>query len=210
MSDAIILRRRGRKLYNWNRYNLNSTTTYTWNRYNIKTTTVYELKDTGSSYTARFNKGDIIYNSISVNNNGEIIFSGPVSIYNTSTCYGRYFRFGSDAVQIEYATYYMYNETYSCIGPVYTVSSTTEQSKGSSAGTVSSTSRNTYPNNGVSGNYWYVYSKSETTYSQGSFIDTITSEDRNAYPDNNHSSNYWYVYTGENRSGGGLRRLLAT
>ena len=62
-------------------------------------------------------------------------------------------------------------------------------SKGSTSyGTVSSTSKYTYPTNGKSGNYWYVYS----TSAKGSYIKTISAK-KGTYPTNGISGNYWYV-----------------
>lgn len=74
-----------------------------------------------------------------------------------------------------------------------------ERTQGSSAGSVTSTSRSAYPDNGISGNYWYVYSRSSTstTYSRGNYIDDVSSDSSNAYPENSHSGSYWYTSKGQ-------------
>ena len=68
--------------------------------------------------------------------------------------------------------------------------------QGSLVGEISSTTSSAYPNNGVAGNYWYVYTKEETTpsyYSQGSYIDQVESTESNTYPTNGYQGGYWYV-----------------
>ena len=71
----------------------------------------------------------------------------------------------------------------------------TQQSQGSAAGSVSSTSSSAYPTDGVQGNYWYVYTGTTTEYSQGSANGSVTSTNRSQYPDNGRSGSYWYVYS---------------
>lgn len=67
--------------------------------------------------------------------------------------------------------------------------------KGSSAGTATSSSRSKYPDDGISGSYWYTYSKSNTTYSQGSTsYGEVNSLDSEAYPANSYVDGYWYVH----------------
>ena len=66
-----------------------------------------------------------------------------------------------------------------------------EQSKGSLIGTVSSENSSQFPQNGISGSYYYVYKNSNTT--RGSYIDTVESDNENAYPNNGISGNYWYM-----------------
>ena len=63
---------------------------------------------------------------------------------------------------------------------------------------VSSTSSGSYPLNGVSGNYWYVYDRQDISYSQGSYIQDVENDNPNAYPDNGrHSDGYWYIKQNE-------------
>lgn len=63
---------------------------------------------------------------------------------------------------------------------------------------VSSTSSGSYPQNGVSGNYWYVYDRQDISYSQGSYIGDVESDNPSAYPTNGrHTDGYWYVKQSE-------------
>lgn len=81
----------------------------------------------------------------------------------------------------------------------YTVE--TSYSQGSANGEVTSTNRSAYPNNGRSGNYWYVYDSSSVSYSKGSAAGTATSTNQSAYPSNGrHSDGYWYVSNGSTTS----------
>ena len=68
-------------------------------------------------------------------------------------------------------------------------------SQGSTSyGTVTSTSRNAYPSNGISGSYWYVSagSTSQTLNEPGTLNGTIVA-DYGTYPENGKSGSYWYV-----------------
>ncbi len=68
-------------------------------------------------------------------------------------------------------------------------------SQGSTSyGTVTSTSSNAYPSNGISGSYWYVSagSTSQTLNEPGTLNGTIVA-DYGTYPENGKSGNYWYV-----------------
>lgn len=58
---------------------------------------------------------------------------------------------------------------------------------------VSSINSDQYPNDGESGDYWYVYQGEEIQYSQGSYI-TEVEADEGTYPSNGrHTDGYWYV-----------------
>lgn len=75
----------------------------------------------------------------------------------------------------------------------YTITGTTK-SIGSHIDDVSSQNRNTYPDNAISGNNWYVYIGSETVYSIGNFIAEIFGIQPTDYPTNGrHTDGYWYV-----------------
>lgn len=70
----------------------------------------------------------------------------------------------------------------------------TEKQQGAFRGAVTSERSTTYPQNGVLGNYWYVYDRQTTSYSQGSYIGTVESDNPSAYPTNGrHTDGYWYV-----------------
>ena len=68
--------------------------------------------------------------------------------------------------------------------------------RGSYSGSVSSSNRNAYPDNGRhnNGSYWYIYRRS--SQSRGSANGSVTSTNRSQYPDNGVSGSYWYVYAG--------------
>lgn len=62
---------------------------------------------------------------------------------------------------------------------------------------VASDSRGSYPTNGESGEYWYVYDRQESGYKAGETIGTVSSTSANAYPSNGrHTDGYWYRRTG--------------
>ena len=76
------------------------------------------------------------------------------------------------------------------------------QEQGSLVGNVYSTSSSAYPNNGISGSYWYVrYTAGDrTTYSKGSANGSVTSTDQSAYPQDGRSGSYWYTANGYDSS----------
>ena len=70
---------------------------------------------------------------------------------------------------------------------------TLSKSTGTLLGSVTSTSSNAYPSNGISGNYWYKSTGNTTEYSQGSYISDVEA-DPGTYPENGrHTDGYWYV-----------------
>ena len=66
---------------------------------------------------------------------------------------------------------------------------------GNMIGTNSSLNRQEYPDNGISGNYWYIYSKSSIEYIQGStYYGEVYDINPSKYPSNGrYSDGYWYV-----------------
>lgn len=78
--------------------------------------------------------------------------------------------------------------------PVEYTGTEEQQIQGSYIDDVESTDESAYPQNGVSGSYWYEYDSSRIEYSRGSANGSITSTNRSAYPDDGKSGNYWYVY----------------
>ena len=66
-------------------------------------------------------------------------------------------------------------------------------SKGSLIGSVSSDTSSTYPENGISGGFYYEKDRTDTSYSKGSFIETVESTDPTAYPTDGHLNGYWYI-----------------
>ena len=62
---------------------------------------------------------------------------------------------------------------------------------------VTADSPSAYPNNGESGEYWYVYDRKESGYKEGQMIETVSSTNASAYPENGrHTDGYWYRRTG--------------
>ena len=102
-----------------------------------------------------------------------------------------------DLIDTVYLSTKQYEDDEWVSGVIYEyVGTDTQQIQGSANGTVTSTSSSSYPTNGVSGNYWYVYSGTTTQYSQGSTsYGQVSSTNRSAYPDNSYSGSYWYVYS---------------
>lgn len=93
--------------------------------------------------------------------------------------------------------YYIDDAVYGML-EMYEYTPQTVTTKGNAAPAITSYNRNQYPDDGVSGSYWYEYSHSfnETVYSQGSLIGAISDEASNSYPNNTYSGSYWYKYSG--------------
>lgn len=73
----------------------------------------------------------------------------------------------------------------------------TSEKKGSLIGSVSANSMDTYPQDGIKDNYWYVYDyEGEPTKVAGAFIEKVYSTSQNEYPSNAISGDYWYIYQG--------------
>ena len=73
----------------------------------------------------------------------------------------------------------------------------TSEKKGSLIGSASANSMDTYPQDGIQGNYWYVYDyEGEPTKGAGAFIEKVYSTSQNEYPANAIRGDYWYIYQG--------------
>lgn len=73
----------------------------------------------------------------------------------------------------------------------------TSEKKGSLIGSISANSLDTYPQNGIQGDYWYVYDyEGEPTKVAGVFIEKVYSTSQNEYPSNAIRGDYWYIYQG--------------
>lgn len=64
--------------------------------------------------------------------------------------------------------------------------------KGTFIESVTSTNRNTYPDDDYDDNYYYVYDG----YSAGAFIESVVSDAADTYPDKDIQGDYYYIYTG--------------
>ena len=183
----------------WNKYTSISSLLYKWGRYSISYT-----YDENSEYQRKFFASGTYY-----------IQHGNRSIVTDSS--GSYYKW-SEEPEISYTpSHWDYGNTitsytsrptmYYSLGPmgegvgggrywsttVYTIKSTTK-SIGDYIDDVSSQNRNTYPDNAISGNNWYVYIGSETIYSIGDFIAKIFGVQSTDYPANGrHTDGYWYV-----------------
>ena len=185
--------------YHWNRYQLNKITTYLWNRYDVDSEIDYYSTTYGGSGSITNSNGFrkiYVHQKTTAPNfdsdTGRV--SSPLTSGNlngievghwfTTSVYGKTaYQYSSDG---ENGTIIYYSQSISS-SPHYTYS------QGSYLDQVTSQVSSSYPNNGRSGNYWYVYQSSDTSYSRGDFIAIVTSKEENAYPDNNYSGDYWYV-----------------
>ena len=72
--------------------------------------------------------------------------------------------------------------------------STTEQieSKGDYVEEVESEDRSSYPTNGKSGDYWYIFDRIKTDRTKGEYIGTVSSTDENEYPNPGMDANNWW------------------
>ena len=209
-----------RYTYYWDRFNI--ATQYTWSRYTyqMKTSKTYSqlwdmTVDLDSAGRAIVYTGSGNY---TINSNGTIdVGSGHIEIRlgsqrrtagitarsNTgnSAVYGlmseeeQESQFGDAEV-----AYYVWHDSSGRVtignktgigANIYRL--TVSPTKGTLQGTVSSANQSQYPNNGISGSYWYEYTGSTQSKGSTQYSD-VSSSSRSAYPDNGVSGNYWYVY----------------
>lgn len=219
MADCIILRSGGGKKYVWDKYTCTFVTNYTWNRYDVIEEYVYNwnkysvsgsgtVKAAASAYSRWIEVGEPrVYRSAIAGGPdvSDIIFSGLVSVTesNIDNLVGYYhdnaiFQFKKLLISSDEneSGAYAGQAKYQC--SQLSVSWTEE--KGSFIGTVTSSSSTTYPNNGVSGSYWYAYTGRTTVYSKGTSAGTVTSSNRSEYPDDDVSGSYWYTYSSSSSS----------
>lgn len=71
----------------------------------------------------------------------------------------------------------------------------TTRSRGTYIGVAESESASAYPQDGISGDYWYVYQDYEVLPRE--HIEYVRDTDMNAYPKNGVQGDYWYIYKGE-------------
>lgn len=98
-------------------------------------------------------------------------------------------RYQMDSIYPKYLGYVIYENNYGRVtyGEV--------QYTKSLIGTVSSSSEDAYPENGLhTDGYWYESLGYDEDYSQGSYIDDVESTNSSAYPQSGVSGNYWYEY----------------
>lgn len=186
------------EIYHWKKYNVNTITTYYWDKYSLK----YDYTE-NSRFERHFFQGGyyIQHGSYSIVNDGSGAYykwsETPELSYNTSS-----WNFGSVITEYTSRPTFCYKldamgdgvgqgRYWSCT--IYSIGSASI-SIGSLIGSISSSFRNQYPDNGQSGSYWYVYDRSGTSYSRGSYIKDVYDVNSNAYPSNGrHTDGYWYV-----------------
>jgi len=140
---------------------------YTWSKYNTTSTKVYSYSisptETSLSSYCRFKGNSNYYKNTKIvfnNTTGRLTFNTCTTVRGSSMSGGYssyvssdrtyYYRFGTRSSNC--GGYYYY------CAYLFTISSSDVFSKGSTSyGTVTSTSASTYPTNGYSGSYWYVY-----------------------------------------------------
>ena len=185
--------------YVWKKYNTNITHTYWWNKYNVTSTIEDFTLGWGPTEDIDVARNEQLYSNIEfdpdrgileIDRNsseqvGTIInesrdedlnaligwYQAPVRPTIVNDCYKITAVYGTRG-----------NLIIECGGRYCDIQANTVDQKGSLVGSVSSTSRGTYPSNGVSGSYWYVYDRDEVSYSQGSYISDVENDDPSAYP----------------------------
>ena len=160
-------------------------------QYNNKITT-YLSTNLGGSMTLYSMIGSWSYSNIWVNNRwvGFLITNGstPVRLYTGN----------GNPNSIATITYY---------------SSFINSSRGSYVGTSNSSRSGTYPNNGISGSYWYTFRNrvTDTTTvwnnTRGDFIEQVRLVNMEGYPTNGIYGGYWYTLNREAK--GGFRQMLS-
>ena len=153
-----------------------SETEYVWNKYSISTKQIYEQAyNTVSKVTLSYRGKYFCGNSITFNKtNGTFTINSPGQsgefTTNASLPYDYVNVDGSSSSGLS-KVYYAVSGTFKTSSSasnfymtvsygemrIYYAKSTTQQTQGSYLGQVTSTSSSTYPSNGISGSYWYVY-----------------------------------------------------
>ena len=194
----------GTTYYYWNKYNVvrkDPTYTYHWNRYSIE----YAFSDYASSSIHVVNFGSTVSAGTGFTKNqypaNPFSLTGLTNITitnnsNASQLNGKYISASGTIKYISRA------QNFASDGVGYTVNRIYEATKkqgATSYGEITSSSSTAYPNNGISGSYWYKYTKrseipGEITKGTTSY-GTVSSTSRSAYPDNSYSGDYWYVYS---------------
>lgn len=211
--------------YKWNRYNIKIS--YVWDQYNATNTLNYTSEQvdnirfmgvgdpSGTSYKLSMEDGEPKIAVTDVDSS-EIELGESRYVNNLgTTLYGyddpRYPPVWPQIVVYAYDVYedkpsdYIYKITGVMNGPysaidVFKMTATGEIKRGSYIKEVTSSSSSTYPSDGISGSYWYVYDREDK--SRGSFVTSVSSSSSGSYPSNGISGNYWYVSNGSTQSRG--------
>lgn len=230
MSDCIILRHGSIKQpqYVYDRYSIISTNYYYWNRYAIASSYkeisylsgTYELP--GNARREWMTTNGVVINGKYWGNwyiaptfgmSGSSLLINPQVDWNSSR--GRWdiypYLFTSDYTVQDIKNFNSNSKAvyYNASGgTIYRIQE--NQSMGGYLGSVNSTSRYVYPNNGISGSYWYRYSGNTMVNNRGGFIDQISINNGGAYPNNGPSGGYWYTlnYIIQSNNKIGLKRIM--
>jgi hypothetical protein len=190
------------KLVTWNKYSIKST--YKWDKYSCNSsyhiTRYYNpITKSSTSTFGTFASTGTAYSDYGFSESKGFYGTGSTinSAYNDATGY-YYFYDSNDyvytmvvqgsALLANGMTYYQYS--LATVAACSTEGTYTYSKGSTSYGTVTSTSRNTYPDNDKSGDYWYIY-KSETK-SKGTLIETVKAKE-GTYPSNGIQGDYYYV-----------------
>lgn len=149
---------------------------YIWNRYSIKTSTIYSytrtqilrnmnalIGITSSSYGARHFEFDEITglftlsNSISIDYQDRGTWYGTDYTYNSETKILSKFECENGSFNTIYGLEISYSAANDTLSRYQASEPEITQSQGDYIDQVRSENRNAYPDNGVSGSYWYVY-----------------------------------------------------
>ena len=190
------------KKYKWERYNVDTVTTYYWDKYNANSSTNYtgtvNVSYQSGSQTVtwspkyprndppRINTDSMIWDNLASGTWDGWDAPGSWIVRSTSLSYNCYYVTALE--QSGTGVRFTYSKVAS------PAKSTTYSQGTTSYGEVTSTASNTYPTNGRSGSYWYVYKSSTESKVQGSLVETVTNKEQDAYPTNGiHTDGYWYV-----------------
>lgn len=206
----------GNSVYRWNRYNSVTTITYIWNRFRT-TSTLYhfwdrfnvisewELVRTGGSsfsfddWAPSDFPASYCGQRASADSDGTIRISNTVRVTSESDLKRyyqryRYWTYGQNKTSGLSYIEYVSSITSGGRVTIQDYESELTTSKGSANGEVRSTSDTAYPQDGISGDYWYTYDREETVQEKGSAYGTVSSTSRGAYPNDGIQGSYWYTY----------------
>ena len=170
INDNFWKRYSTKDVYEWNQYNINYGLD-AWNSRNSGTST--DL--TGITYANNL--------FVAVGYSGTILISSDGITWTSRTSgIGNYYLWG-----ITYG-----NNLFVAVGLSGIILNSNETSKGTLIGTTTSNSSTNYPTDGISGNYWYTYSRAYK--SPDVYLNTVSSTNASTYPDNGVGSDgYYYI-----------------
>ena len=204
--------------FTWKKYNLE--TIYHWNRYAINTKYNGEITsiDTSSTLRTTMNAWDggtyrgfsaYAFRTYSINENtGQITLSESCSAQKSTKTSAAPKRDVYDAYIDDVSNCDQYRSSALCttmwklgtlsVNSSYGTATTcvkykakATQLQGAAQGEVTSTNQAEYPDNGVSGSYWYV--RGDASEQAGTYIEDVKSTNGQLYPLNGSYNGYWYI-----------------